>query len=63
MYKDISAYDMSYHEFYHMCREIWRKKINYLCNDMSKNKNEGKYRIFNLSKFAYFEYICESEAF
>ena len=31
--------------------------------DMSKNKNGGKYRIFNESKTVYIECICESEAF
>ena len=30
---------------------------------MSKNKNEGKYRIFNESKITYIECICETEAF
>ena len=28
-----------------------------------KNKNEGKYRIFNESKKTYIDCICESEAF
>ena len=39
------------------------KNLNYLCIDMTKNKNEGKYRIFNDSKNTYIECICESEAF
>ena len=30
---------------------------------MTKNKDEGKYRIFNGSRNTYFEYICESEPF
>ena len=30
---------------------------------MSKNKNDGKYRIFNESKPTYFECIPETEAF
>ena len=30
---------------------------------MTKNKNEGKYRIFNESKTTYIECICETEPF
>ena len=30
---------------------------------MTKNKNEGKYRIFNESKNTNIECICETEAF
>ena len=30
---------------------------------MTKNKNEGKYRIFNETKDTYIECICETEAF
>ena len=30
---------------------------------MSKNKNEGKYRIFNESKTTYIDCICETEPF
>ena len=29
---------------------------------MTKNKNEGKYRIFNESKTTYIDCICETEA-
>ena len=35
---------------YVICREAWSKKIHYLCIDTTKNKNEGKYRIFNERK-------------
>ena len=30
---------------------------------MTKNKNEGKYRIFNENKNTYIECVCETEAF
>ena len=30
-----------------MCHEAWSERYNYLCFDMTKNKNEGKYRNFN----------------
>ena len=63
MYQDIGAFDMKYDEFKEMCRAIWSEKFNYLCIDMTKNKNEGKYRIVNESKNTYSECICESEAF
>ena len=60
MYYDIGAYDMNYDEFKQMCHKAWDEKYNYLCIDMTKNKNEGKYRIFNESKNTC---ICETEAF
>ena len=63
MYYDIGAYDMKYDEFKEMCHKAWSEKYNYLCIDMSKNKNDGKYRIFNESKPTYFDCICETEAF
>ena len=63
MYYDIGAYDMKYDEFKEMCHKAWDEKYNYLCIDMTKNKNEGKYRIFNESKPTYIECICETNPF
>ena len=63
MYYDIGAYDMNYDEFKLMCHKAWDEKYNYLCIDMTKNKNEGKYRIFNESKTTYIDCIPESEPF
>ena len=63
IFYDIGAYDMSYDEFKLMCHKAWDDKYNYLCIDMDKNKNEGKYRIFNESKTTYIECICETEPF
>ena len=63
MYYDIGAYDMKYEEFKEMCHKAWDEKYNYLCIDMTRNKNEGKYRIFNESKPTYKDCICETEAF
>ena len=63
MYYDIGAYDMDYDEFKQMCHKAWDEKYNYLCIDMDKNKNEGKYRIFNESKTTYIDCICETEPF
>ena len=63
MYYDIGAYDMNYDEFKLMCHKAWDEKYNYLCIDMTKNKNDGKYRIFNESKTTYIECICETEPF
>ena len=63
MYYDIGAYDMKYDEFKEMCHKAWDERYNYLCIDMTKNKNEGKYRIFNESKTIYIDYIPESEPF
>ena len=63
MYYDIGAFDMVYDEFKEMCRVAWSEKINYLCIDKTKNKNEIKYRIFNENKNTYIECVCETEAF
>ena len=63
MLKDIGGYDMKYDELKEMCRKTWSEKFNYLRIDMTKNKNEGKYRIFNESKDTHIECICECEVF
>ena len=63
MYHDIGAFDMINDEFKEMCRSAWSEKIDYLYIDMTKNKNEGKYRIFNESKNTYIDCICESDPF
>ena len=63
MYHDIGAFDMIYDEFKEMCRVAWTEKFNYLCIDMNKNKNNGKYRIFNESKTTYIDCIPETEPF
>ena len=63
MYYDIGAYDMKYDEFKEMCHKAWDERFNYLCIDMTKNKNEGKYRIFNEGKPTYIDCICETEPF
>ena len=63
MYYDIVAYDMNYDEFKLMCHKAWDEKYNYLCIDMTKNKNEANYRIFNESKPTYFDCNPETEAF
>ena len=63
MYHDIGAFDMIYDEFKEMCRVAWGEKFNYLCIDMTKIKNEGKYCIFNESKNTYIDCICETEPF
>ena len=63
MYYDIGAYDMKYDEFKEMCLKAWDERFNYLCIDMTKNKNDGKYRIFNESKPTYIDCIPETNPF
>ena len=63
MYYDIGAYDMKDDDFKEMACEAWSKKFIYSCNDMTRNKNECKYRIFNECKNTYIDCICKSEAF
>ena len=63
IYKDIGGYDMKNDEFKEMCRKTWKEKVNYLCIDMTTNKNGGKFAIFNESKNTYTDCIPKSEAF
>ena len=63
MYYDIGAYDMKYDEFKEMCHKAWSERFNYLCIDMSKNSDNGKYRIFNESKTTYIDCIPKSNPF
>ena len=63
MYYDIGAFDKIYDEFKEMCRVAWSEKYNYLCIDMTKRKNEGKYPIFNESKTTYIDCIPETKPF
>ena len=63
LYHDIGPFDMIYDEFKEMCRVAWSEKFNYLCIDMTKNKNEGKYHIFNENKTTYIDCIPETEPF
>ena len=63
MYYDIGAYDMNYDEFKLMCHKARDEKYNYLCIDMNRNKNDGKYRIFKESKTTHIDCICKTEAF
>ena len=63
MYYDIGAYDMIYSEFKEMCHKTWIERFNYLYINMTKNRKEGKYRVFNENKNTYIECICETESF
>ena len=63
MYHDIGAYDMKYDEFKEMCHKAWSERFNYLCIDVTKNRDNGKYRIFNESKTTYIDCIPETNPF
>ena len=63
MYYDIGADDKLYSEFREMCKEALIGKVNYLCIDMTKNKKEGKYLIFNQSKNKFIGCVSEIEFF
>ena len=54
---------MKYDEFNEMCHKAWSGRFNYLFIDMSKNKNEGKYRNFIENKTTYIECILEGKPF
>ena len=63
MYYDIRAYDMKYDEFKEKCHKAWSERFNYLCIDTTKNRDNGKYRIFNESQTTCFDCIPETEHF
>ena len=63
MYYDIGAYDMNYDEFTEMCHKAWHEKFNYLCTDITKHKNEAKFRFSNESKATYIDCIPETNTF
>ena len=63
MYYDIGDYDMKYDEFKEMCHKAWSERFNYLCIDATKNRDNGKYRIFNESKTTYIDCIPETNPF
>ena len=63
MYYDIGAYDMKYDEVKEMCHKAWSERFNYLCIDVTKNRDNGKYRIFNESKTTYIDCIPETNPF
>ena len=50
MYKDIRGFDVQKYEFKEMCGKAWSEKSNHLCFDMTKNKDDGNYRISNESQ-------------
>ena len=54
---------MVYSEYTEMCHKSWSERFNYLCIDMTKNKNEFEYRIFNGSKTTNIECIPKNEPF
>ena len=54
---------MKYDEVKEMCHKAWSERYNYLCIDMTKTKNDGKYRNFNENKTTYIDCIPETEPF
>ena len=63
MYYDIRAYKMKNDEFKEMCHKAWSEIFTYFCIDMTKKKDNGKYRSFKESKTTYIDCIPESELF
>ena len=63
MCRGIGACDREYKEYKKLCRKAWSEKLNYLYIDMTRDKKECKYRMFNQSKTTFFECIPKSEVF
>ena len=45
LYRDVGGCDMKYDEFKQKSRDSWEEEYNYLCNDRSKKKDQGRYFI------------------
>ena len=41
---------MKHDVFKERCRKALSENYNYFCNDLSRNRNDGKYRMFIASK-------------
>ena len=54
---------MLYSEFEEMRRKAWSEKSNYMFIDMTRNRIEGKYRIFKENKNTFSDFVSEIEAF
>ena len=54
---------MSYDEFEELCRKSWDEDENYLCNDRSKKRDQGRCFICNESKNTYKECTPETKLF
>ena len=63
IYRDVAGYDMNYDEFKELCRKSWDEGHNYLCIDRSKQRDQGKYCIYNESKRTYIEATPQTKPF
>ena len=63
IYRDVAGYDMNYDEFKELCRKSWGKDYNYLYNDRSKKRDQGRYCICNESKNTYIEATPQTKPF
>ena len=63
IYRDVAGYDMNYDEFKQLCRKSWEEDYNYLCNDRSKKRDQGRYCICNESKSTYLEATPQTKPF
>ena len=63
IYRDVAGYDMNYDEFKDLCRKSWEEDYNYLYNDRSKKRDQGKYCICNESKETYIEATPQTKPF
>ena len=54
---------MLYSEFEELCRKTWSEKSNYMFTDMTRNRIDGKYRIFKENKNTFSDFVSKIEAF
>ena len=54
---------MSFDDIKEFCRETWKEDYIYLCIDISKKRDQGRYWSSNENKNTYTECIPETEPF
>ena len=62
-HRNLGFYDMDYYEFEQICRRSWEEDSKYLCIDIPKKGDHGRYCIYNESKNTYVECTPEAESF
>ena len=63
IYRDIAVYDTIYLEFKDLCRKALEEIFNFLCIQRSTNRDQGRYCIYNETKYTYIKCTPETVPF
>ena len=63
LYRLVGGYGISFDDFKQICRKLWEEEYNYLCIDISKERDQGKFCICKESENTNNEYIPETKSF